>query len=389
MNMKDTIYLDSAAATRPSEGVADFFSGTLSEYYANPDSSHAAGLAAKQQIERARAAVAGVLNAQPGEIIFTSSGTEANNLAIFGTCDAHKRRGNKIITSDSEHPSVYMAVKELAKRGFEIIYLSAKGGVINLDELKKALDGRVILISVMAVNNETGVIYDIKKITQTVGAAYKNAEFKPYIHCDGVQAFGKLDINLNKLKVDMFAASAHKIHGIKGAGFLYLRKGIRISPQLFGGMQERGLRSSAPNTPGISAFGRAVEEINIKEDSKTVEALYDYTVQKIREQCPGVRFNQENAGILKYILSIRLPNVRSEVMLNYLSSRGIYISSGSACSSGNTAARESQRVLLNYGLDRHTADFTVRVSFCKYNRKAEIDAFAAALADGITKLAVY
>lgn len=384
------IYLDSAASTRPSDGVADYLSETLTEYYANPDSSHAAGLAAHKQIENARAAVAGVLNVQPGEIIFTSSGTEANNLALFGACELLKRRGNKIITSDSEHPSVYMPVKELARRGFEIIYLSTKGGVINPDELKAALDERVIMISVMAANNETGAVYDIKKIAETVGSVYKNAEFKPYVHCDGVQAFGKLEINLNKIKADMFSASAHKIHGVKGAGFLYLRKGARIMPQIFGGLQERGLRSSTLNTPGISAFGIAAQEINIKKDYAHITDLYDYAVKKIREKCPGVKFNQAQDDILKYILSIRLPNVKAEVMLNYLSSRDIYISAGAACSSKNAGyPQHSRRILVNYGLDELSADFTVRVSFSKYNIKAEIDEFTDALADGIAKFAVY
>jgi len=344
---------------------------------------------ASRQIEKARAIVAGVLKTKPEEIIFTSSGTEANNLAFFGVCDALKRRGNKIIVSDSEHPSVYMPVKELEKRGFEIIYLSTKGGVINLEELREALDERVILISVMLINNETGVIYDIQKIAETVESVYKNAEHKPYIHTDGVQAFGKININLNKLKVDMFSASAHKIHGIKGAGFLYLRKGTKLTPQIFGGDQERGLRSSTLNTPGIIAFGKAAEEINIQENQQIIDNLYNYAVQKIREKCPGVKFNQEGASISKYILSLRLPNVRSEIMLNYLSSRGIYISSGAACSSKKTGLQESTRVLLNYGLDKFSADFTVRVSFSKYNVFEEIDEFVNALADGIEKFAVY
>jgi len=391
------IYLDSAASTRPSDGVAAFLGETLTthSYYANPDSSHAAGMSADKLIEKARAAIAAALGAQPSEIIFTSSGTESNNLALFGTCELHKRRGSKIITSNAEHPAVYMPVKELARRGFDVVYLPTRGGVINLDDLRAALDESVILVSVMAVNNETGAVYDIKKIAETIETVYKNADFKPYFHCDGVQAFGKIDINLNRIKADMFSASAHKIHGIKGAGFLYLRKGVRIMPQIFGGLQERGLRSSTLNTPAIAAFGIAAEEINIKGDHAIVSALYDYAAEKLKGQCPSVTINAINSGdadanILKYIISLRLPNVRSEVMLNYLSSRGIYISAGAACSSKNTdGPRHSQRVLTNHGLDSLSADFTVRVSFSKYNTTAEIDAFVSALADGIAKLAVY
>ena len=379
------IYLDSAATTRPSDGVSAFLAEALAKYYANPDSGHAAGLLAGKQIENARAALAGVIKAQPDEIIFTSSGTEANNLALFG---ALGRRGGKIIVSDAEHPSVYMPAKELAGRGFEIIYLSGKGGAIDLDELREALDGRVILVSVMLANNETGAVYDVKKICETVHGTYKNADFRPYVHTDAVQGFGKLEINMNRLKADMLTASAHKIHGIKGAGLLYLRRGTRISAQMLGGGQERGLRSSTLNTPGILAFGKAAEELSIAADYQAVSGLYDYAAAKISRECPGIRFNQEQSGnFSKYILSLRLPNVRSEVMLNYLSSRDIYISSGAACSSKNS--RESARVLLNYGLDKFSADFTVRVSFCKYNTRADIDALAGALADGIARYAVH
>jgi len=382
------IYLDSAATTRPSDAVAGIFDASSTKYYANPDSSHAAGMQAGKQIENARAAVAGVLKAQPEEIIFTSSGTEANNLAIFGTCDALKKYGNKIIISDSEHPSVYMPAKELEKRGFEIIYLSSKGGIINLDEFRQALDERVILVSVMLVNNETGAIYNLNKINETVQTSYKNAAHTPHIHTDAVQAFGKININLNKLKVNMLTASAHKIHGIKGAGCLYLRKNTRINAQIFGGGQERGLRSSTLNTPSILAFGKAAEQINIQADYEIIENLYDYAVLKIKEKCPDVKFNQ-NGEFSKYILSLRLPNVRSEIMLNYLSSRDIYISSGAACSSKNTSTQESVRVLLNYGLDKFSADFTVRVSFSKYNKIEEIDEFISVLAEGISKFSVY
>ena len=380
------IYLDSAATARPSEGVADFMREALIKYYANPDSTHAAGLEAGRQIEQARDIIAGVIKAKPEELIFTSSGTEANNLALFGACSALKRRGNKIIISDSEHPSVYMPIKELEKQGFEIIYLATKGGVINIDELKDKLDERVILISVMAVNNETGAIYDIKSITDAVGDMYKNHEFRPYIHSDGVQAYGKININLNRLKIDMLSASAHKIHGIKGSGLLYLRKNTKINAQIYGGGQEHNMRSSTLNTPGILAFGKAAQEINIDADNQIIASLYDYAELKLKDKCPGVSINK-CGEFSRYILSLRLPNVRSEIMLNYLSSRDIYISSGAACSSKKTS--ESSRVLLNYGLDKLSADFTVRVSFSKYNNRAEIDAFADALADGIARFAVY
>lgn len=386
------IYLDSAATTRPSDEVVDFLSDVMINSYANPDSMHSLGLEAEKRVEHARNIIASSVSAKSEEIIFTSSGTEANNLAVFGAAEALKRRGNKIITTDSEHPSVYMPMLELEKRGFEVIWLSTKGGKINMDEFKRTLDiykEKVILISVMFVNNETGSIYDISEIIRIV----ESTGVSPYIHCDAVQAFGKIPIDLNKLKIDMMSVSAHKIHGIKGAGALFMRKGRRIIPQILGGGQENSLRSSTLNTPGIFAFGKAAQEAvkNLGKNKEYIDSLYDYAISKIREKCPNVIFNQyENIdNTSKYILSLRLPNVRSEVMLNYLSSIGIYISSGSACSEKRKNSRESKRVLLNYGLDKNSADFTVRVSFSKYNNFADIDGFVSSLSDGINKFAVY
>lgn len=392
--MHKHIYLDSAATTRPSDEVAAFVSDMMLNSYANPDAMHTLGLDAERRVLYARNIIASSISAKSNEIVFTSSGTEANNLAVFGAAEALKRKGNKIITTDSEHPSVYMPMLEIEKKGCEVIYLSTKNGKIDINEFKRSLDEKVILISVMLVNNETGCIYDIPEIIRIVeSAGFPN---KPYIHCDAVQAFGKIPIDLNKLKIDMMSISAHKIHGLKGTGALFLRKGVRIIPQIFGGGQENNLRSSTINTPGIFAFGKAVEESvrDFTKNKEYIESLYDYAVSKIKEECPNITFNQVNqentAGdFSKYILSLRLPNVRSEIMLNYLSSRHIYVSSGSACSEKLGNSHEAKRVLLNYGLDKHSADFTIRVSFSKYNNFAEIDEFAEILSYGIIKLAAY
>jgi len=389
--MNKQIYLDSAATTKPSNEVVKFLSETMLELYANPDSIHTFGLDAEKRVEQSRNTVASSINAKSDEIIFTSSGTEANNLAIFGSVEALKRKGNKIITTNAEHPSVYMPMLELEKKGFEVIYLSTKDGKLNINEFKNHFDEKVILISVMLVNNETGNIFDIPEIIKIV----ENSCLSPYIHCDAVQAFCKRQIDLNKLKIDMMSISAHKIHGLKGCGALFLRKGKRIIPQIFGGGQENNLRSSTLNTPGIFAFGKAVEEAvkDFSKNNKYIDDLYDYTVLKIKEKCPNIIFNQQididTNHISKYILSLKLPNVKSEVMLNYLSGQGIYISSGSACSEKHKNSKESKRVLLNYGLDKNSADFTVRVSFSKYNTFDEIDDFVNYLSVGIEKFAVY
>ena len=380
------IYLDSAATTKPCAEALNSLSEAMENFYANPDSMHALGLEAEKRVERARAEVAASVNAKSEEIVFTSSGTEANNLAIFGAAEAQKRRGNKIITTDAEHPSAYAPMAELEKRGFDIAYLSTKGGKIDMDEFKSRLDDKVILISAMMVNNETGSVFDVREITKIV----ENSGFSPYIHCDAVQAYGKMPIDLNKLKIDAMSISAHKIHGLKGCGALFLRKGRRIAPQIFGGGQERGLRSSTLNTPGIFAFGKAAEALkDCEKFNNHVENLYGRAAAKIAETCPTVVFNQREGDISKYIMSLRLPEIKSEVMLNYLSGRKIYISSGSACSEKRQTAKESRRVLLNYGLDKNSADFTVRVSFSKYNTAEEIDEFVSALSDGIKKLAIH
>ena len=385
--MNKKIYLDSAATTKPSDEVLKFLFDNISESYANPDSMHAPGLESEKLAERARNIIASSINAKSDEIIFTSSGTEANNLAIFGASEALKRKGNKIITTNAEHPSVYIPMRELEKKGFEIIYLSTKNGKLNIDEFKNHLDEKVILISIMLINNETGSIYDVPGIMKAV----ENSGFSPYIHCDAVQAFGKIPVDLNKLKIDMMSISSHKIHGLKGCGALFLRKGKRIIPQIYGGGQENNLRSSTLNTPGIFAFGKAAEEAirDLNKNKEYIDGLYDYAVIKIKEKCPSIIFNQQADIISKYILSLRLPNVKSEVMLNYLSARGIYISSGSACSEKRKDSKESKRVLLNYGLDKNSADFTIRVSFSKYNTFDEIDEFVSALCDGVGKLTVY
>jgi len=389
--MNKRIYLDSASTTKPSDDVIKLLSETISDLYANPDSMHSFGFEVEKYVQNSRNIIASSLNVRPDEIIFTSSGTEANNLAIFGSVEALKRKGNKIITTNAEHPSVYIPMKELEKKGFEIIYLSTKNGKIDIDELKNNLDEKVILISTMIVNNETGSIFDINEIVKTVeNLGYRD---KLYIHCDAVQAYCKIPVDLNKLKIDMLSISSHKIHGLKGCGALFLRKNKRIIPQIFGGGQENNMRSSTLNTQGIFAFGKAVEEAfdNLHKNKEYIDSLYDYTCEKIKEKCPKIIFNQQanSKNISKYILSLRLPNVKSEVMLNYLSVRGIYVSSGSACSEKRSNSHESKRVLLNYGLDKNSADFTLRVSFSKYNTYAEIDEFIAALSDGIEKLAVY
>ena len=384
------IYFDSAATTMPSNKIVDLFSEVAANEYANPASMHTFGLAVEKKIETARNIIASTLSANSGEIIFTGSGTEANNLAIFGSVEILKKKGNKIITTDSEHDSVYYPMKKLEQAGFEVVYLTTRNGEVDIDMLKKNLDERVILVSVMQINNETGAVYDVSGIVSAIQAS----GYKPYIHCDAVQAYGKRRIDLSSLKVDLLTVSAHKIHGLKGVGALYVKNGRRIAPQILGGGQEKGLRSSTLNSAGIITFGEAADEAHksLEENQRYIEKLYDYTVEKMREinnnaDWELIKFNQVG-DILKYILSINIPNVRSEIMVNYLSERGICVSSGSACSEKKGRNAESKRVLLNYGLDKYEADFSIRISFSKYNTVEEVEKFISALAEGIQRFRV-
>ena len=371
------IYFDNAATTRVSDSAAKTAFDVMTSFYGNPSSAHAKGLESEHILKRARSSVMSAMGFTPkdGTLLFTSCGTESNNTVFFGTYEVFGKRKNNIVISDSEHPSVEMCAKELEKKGVEIRRIPTKGGRLDLDFAEKAIDGRTMLISCMLVNNETGASYDIKALD----AIRKRNAPDAYLHTDAVQGFCKLPYSLSCLGADLISISGHKIHAPKGVGGLFVKKAVRIPCRMFGGGQEGGLRSGTENLAGIAAFGTAVEEyMNEKQNRlNTIKELNRELRKNLSEICPYVLINSGDE-FAPHILSISVPGIRSEILLRFLSEKGIYVSAGSACSS-KTA---DNRVLSNFGLDNKRADSTLRISFSKYNTKEETLALAKAIDEG-------
>lgn len=323
-----SVYLDNSATTKPCEKAVKKALEMMNEHYGNPSSLHLCGFEAKKELDASRRTLANFLSCNEKEIFFTPSGTTANNTAIMGTARTKKRDGKKIVTTLLEHPSVLKHFEILEELGFEAVYLKPDiNGKISLDELSAAVDKDTILVSVMAVNNEVGSIQDFGKIKQII----KDKKSSAYFHCDAVQAFGKLPIKPAKLGIDLMSMSAHKIHGIKGAGALYVNNKIRLLPSIVGGGQENGMLSGTEAMPAICAFAEAVSDIgNVEKNLNNVREVRDYFIDKIKT-LDGISVNSTDDS-LPYIINISVDGVPSQVMLNSLSSMGIYISAGSACS---------------------------------------------------------
>lgn len=374
------IYFDNAATTRVSDTAAQAAISAMTELYANPSSAHAFGFEAEKALRAARAAVLSALGFTPseGSLVFTGSGSEADNLALRGAAHALARRGKHIVLSDSEHPAVENTAKDLEKEGFTLSRLSTKGGKLDLDEARAVLTPDTILVSCMAVNNETGAIYDIASLASLAKALCPNALF----HTDAVQAFTKIPAGAWK-KADLVSISAHKIHAPKGVGALFVRKGVRLVPCITGGGQENGLRSGTEAMPGICAMAAAAKQAtaDFAALDAQVKSINAYLRSRL-STLDGVCINTEPDGFLPHILSIAVPGLRSEILLRFLSERGIYVSAGSACS----AKHADNRVLSAFGLPDKIADSTLRLSFSADNTTAECDAFVKALSDAMQTL---
>ena len=372
------IYLDNSATTVPEKAVADKIYEMLTEKFGNPSSFHRAGLDAYAEVKTARAAIAKALSCEEEEIVFTSGGTEANNLAVFGAAEALKRRGNRIVTTEIEHESVLEAVNELEMQGFEVIRLAPdKEGNITPTQLEEAINEKTILVSIMYVNNEVGSILPVTAIQKAV----KKAGAPALIHLDCVQAFGKLPVKPKKLGADLVTVTAHKIHGPKGTGALYIRKGVRIVPRQHGGAQERKIRPGTEAAPLIAGFGKAVELFpDLKAQNEKISELNAYAKKELL-QIEGLKFNSgENAS--GYILNIFVPSfMTSQTLVQHLSSQyGICVSSGSACAKG-----KKSHVLTAMRLDDRTIEHSLRISFSRFTTKEEIDALANALKETVKK----
>lgn len=372
------IYLDNSATTRVCEKSAEKVMELMTRCYGNPSSLHKKGLEAQKEVSRARQAVAASLSAEPREVIFTSGGTEANNMAVLGGAAANRRRGSRIVTTAIEHPSVLEPMRQLQKEGFDVVFLSPdQTGRIPEEAIYQAVDRETILVSVMAVNNELGSVQPIEILKKAV----KRACAPALIHVDAVQAYGKLPLKPEKLGVDLMTVSGHKIHGPKGIGALYLGKNARILPRAFGGGQERGLRPGTEAAPLIAGFGAAVEALPPwKEAYAQIEALRDYGLERL-SRVPGVEINSVKES-LPYLLNFSALGVRSETMLHFLAQRGIYVSSGSACAKG-----EQSYVLKAAGLPESRISSAIRASFSRENTKKDIDALAEGIQEGLACLA--
>ena len=364
------IYLDNSSTTKPCENAVKAAEIAMRSNWGNPSSLHSLGFHAEQTVNQARETLAKALGAKKSEIIFTSCGTESNNTAITGAVNLLKKRGNRIVTTSIEHPSVLNTVKHLEEQGFEVIYLHPdKSGVINRDDIYAAINEKTILVSMMYVNNETGYILPINECRRAIRAAGSPA----LLHCDAVQAFGKLPIKAESLGVDLLSVSGHKIHAPKGIGALYIKSGVHIKPLLLGGGQENGMRSGTESVPLISAFGAAVEELpDINKQLNDMQSLCDYAKNVLIKT--GVVIVNSKEDSLPYILNISVPGFRSETLLHFLESKGIFVSSGSACSKG-----KGSYVLSEFGLKQSLVDSALRISFSRYNTKADVDELAAAL----------
>ena len=372
------VYLDNSATTAPCPEAVEAVNFMMTENFGNPSSLHGAGISAMKEIISARESIAKALSCEKDEIFFTSGGTEANNLAIFGTAYANRRRGNRIVTTAIEHESVMQSIDRLEEEGFEVIRLMPDGhGFISEKELEEAINDKTILVSMMYINNEVGSILPVEKIKKAV--TRKNAP--ALIHIDCVQAFGKIPVRPKKLGADLASVTAHKIHGPKGSGALYIRKGVNISPRTFGGEQEKRIRPGTESSPLIAGFGAAVNALpDLKKQSEYISGLNTYARERLGE-IDGLIFNSaDNAS--PFILNIYIPSfMRSQTVIQELSAKyGIYVSSGSACAKGKRS-----HVLTAMHLPDERIDKSIRISFCRSNTKEDIDILANALKELILK----
>ena len=374
------VYLDNSATTKISEGVRDKFIKPLYEDYGNPSSMHRLGVKAEQYIKEATETIAASLKVEPKEIVFTSGGTEANNLALIGTAMANKRRGNHIITSRIEHPSVHQSLIYLEEQGFEISFVPVDStGRLIKEKLYEMIKDNTMIVSIMYVNNEIGAVQDIAEISSAIKKMKKDVIF----HVDAVQAFGKYRIYPKREGIDLLSFSGHKIHGPKGIGALYVSDKVKINPTMHGGGHQRGIRSGTENVPGIAGLGQAVSELYMNFEEKIARMYYlkqkflkevikleGVTVNGIPIACTEeyeLEYLQKTAP---HIMNVSFSGVRSEVFLHSLEDKGIYVSSGSACSTHHTTPSAT---LTAIGLPKDLMESTLRFSMSELTTEDEID----------------
>lgn len=370
-------YLDNSATTKPCKKAVENMLYALETCWGNPSSLHDKGIEADELLLKARKAVASALSANEKEIYFTSGGTEGNNLAIFGAAYKNRRKGNRVITTAVEHPSVQKAFDRLQNEGFEVVRLKTDPfGRVRKEELYEAIDEKTVLVSMMYVNNEVGAIEPVEEIRKAV--RFKNSP--ALIHVDAVQAFGKLPINVRTLGADLVTISSHKIHGPKGVGAIYIRDGVKLQSVAVGGGQERDIRPGTEAMPAIAGFLGAVESLTVKESLQKITELRDGFQEKLRS-VEGITVNSPDDA-LPYIVNLSLNKLNSETVLNFMSGMGIYVSSGSACSKGHKSP-----VLTAMGLSDEIINSSIRVSLSRYTTEEELDMFVGACEKALKTLA--
>ncbi len=363
------VYFDNSATTRVSESVAAAVMEMMTVNYGNPSARHILGVKAENAMKEAASQVAKTLKVKEKEILFTSGGSESNNMALIGTAMANKRSGRHIIASNIEHPSIYNTLSFLEEMGFEVTYLPVDGrGHLDLEKLKSAIRPDTILVSVMYVNNEVGAVEPVEEIGKIVHGANPGIVF----HVDAIQAYGKFQIRPKKQGIDLLSVSGHKLHGPKGIGFLYIDEKVKIRPIIYGGGQQRGMRSGTENVPGIVAMGVAAKEAYTDFDQK-MEHLYslkDHMLERLQEVEGAYPNSYPGKDSAPHVVSVSFSGVRSEVLLHALEDKGIYVSSGSACSSNHP---DVSGTLKGIGVKQELLDSTLRFSFGRYNTLEEVD----------------
>lgn len=374
------IYLDNSATTRPFAEVVESYAKAAQQYFANPSSVHKPGMQAEQLLKQARLQTATILGVKPGEIIFTSGGTEGNNTAIKGIAYTYRSRGKHIITTAVEHPSVTNVCEQLKKEGFEITYLPVdRNGRVQINDVKNAIRDDTILVSIMHVNNEVGTIQPIEEI----GELLQNYP-KLFFHVDQVQGIGKVPLDYKKAHVDLATISAHKFHGLKGTGALFVREGIHFNPLLSGGGQEKNFRSGTENTAGIVAMARALRMAteNLAEKILHMKKIQSYFFSEL-SKIPEVTLNTPAPSCAPHIINFSIPRFKTEVLITALSERGVYVSTTSACS---VQRNEPSKTLLAMGLGDDIASSSVRISLSFENTFEEAQKAMTAIRECIHEL---
>lgn len=378
-------YFDNSATTQCSRKAKDIMVRALVEDYGNPSSLHGKGMQGENYIRDARAKICKTLKAKEPELIFTSGGTESNNLAILGGAMANRRSGNHLITTRIEHPAVSAPMKFLEEQGFEVTYLKVdKDGCISLEELRDAVTDKTILVSIMYVNNEIGAVEPVGEVAKIIKQKNPGTLF----HVDAIQAYGKYVIHPGKLGIDMMSVSGHKIHGPKGSGFLYVKEKTKLKPLIYGGGQQKNMRSGTENVPGIAGLGQAAQEAY--EDFAGKQAhlyrLKKAFVQGLESQEWAHINGKSGEDSAPHIVSLSVDGVRSEVLLHALEDKHIYVSAGSACASNKPAVSAT---LTAIGVRREYLDSTVRISFCAQNTLEEVEYCIANLKELVPMLGKY